>query len=451
MSRCVSSLVHPDLRRASSCDGAPMRYALDASYQRVAPDVILGGSPLRLFRLTAAGRRVADALEQATTLPDRHAALDRPADRCRRDPPGPTGRRPQAVTVVVPTFGRDAPPSPRRASVVVDDASPHPIEVPGATVIRLPRNGGPAAARNAGLATVTTPLVAFVDADVELPDRLARPAARPLRRRARRPRRAAGAHRAGRVRSGRRVRGAARLARPRPAARPCRRGQPRVVRARGGDRLPHRGHPGGRRVRRGAQVRRGRRPRLAAGRGRMAVPLRAGGGGRARGPPVAGRLAPPAVRLRHERRAAGAAPSRCAGPTAGQRVERGRVGPRRHPPPVRRHDADRRHGRGPATQAARRAPGDHGSPRRRRHVRRRGADRQRDQPGVVAARHRRRCLAARPPRRRCRADRPIGAGGLAGPVGAVRSDAPRRATWRTAPACGGGRCASARSPSCAPI
>jgi len=144
------------------------RYALDASYQRVASDVILGGSPLRLFRLTTAGRRVADALEEGTTLPDRHVALtDRLIDAgaIHPVPPPATG----AVTIVVPTFGR----TPRLAAtgiVVVDDASPHPIDVPGATVIRLPRNGGPAAARNAGLATVTTPFVAFVDADVDLPD-----------------------------------------------------------------------------------------------------------------------------------------------------------------------------------------------------------------------------------------------------------------------------------------
>src|SRR5580765_6385090 len=135
MSRCVSSLVHPDLRRASPCDGAPMRYALDASYQRVAPDVILGGSPLRLFRLTAAGRRVTDALEQGTTLPDRHAALtDRLIDAGAIHPVPSVAT--QAVTVVVPTFGR----TPRVAAagmVVIDDASPDPIEVPGATVIRL--------------------------------------------------------------------------------------------------------------------------------------------------------------------------------------------------------------------------------------------------------------------------------------------------------------------------
>lgn len=56
--------------------------------------------------------------------------------------------------------------------LVVDDASNDPTAVAhvahrhGATVLALERNLGPAGARNAGLATVKTPLVAFVDSDV---------------------------------------------------------------------------------------------------------------------------------------------------------------------------------------------------------------------------------------------------------------------------------------------
>jgi mycofactocin system glycosyltransferase len=87
----------------------------------------------------------------------------------------------EPITVVVPV--RDRPEQLRRllASiegahrvVVVDDASscPEAIEAvsveAGAELVRLERNVGPAAARNAGLAEVRTPLVAFVDSDVEL-------------------------------------------------------------------------------------------------------------------------------------------------------------------------------------------------------------------------------------------------------------------------------------------
>lgn len=88
---------------------------------------------------------------------------------------------PGTITVVVPV--RDRPESLRRllASVgdahrvvVVDDASTSPgaieaaVVAAGAELVRLDRRRGPAGARNAGLAEVRTPLVAFVDSDVEL-------------------------------------------------------------------------------------------------------------------------------------------------------------------------------------------------------------------------------------------------------------------------------------------
>lgn len=83
----------------------------------------------------------------------------------------------EQLTVVVPVH--DSPDALRRLLagltdvevVVVDDASPDPLAHSdvakefGATLIRLPVNAGPAAARNAGLCAVTTPLVAFCDAD----------------------------------------------------------------------------------------------------------------------------------------------------------------------------------------------------------------------------------------------------------------------------------------------
>lgn len=58
--------------------------------------------------------------------------------------------------------------------IVVDDASSDPqalervVQAHGATLIRLDRNLGPAAARDVGLRSVHTPLVAFVDSDVEV-------------------------------------------------------------------------------------------------------------------------------------------------------------------------------------------------------------------------------------------------------------------------------------------
>ena len=63
--------------------------------------------------------------------------------------------------------------------VVVDDASPDDTraraEALGVRVLVRATNGGPSAARNTGWRATTAPLVAFVDADVELaPDALAR-------------------------------------------------------------------------------------------------------------------------------------------------------------------------------------------------------------------------------------------------------------------------------------
>jgi mycofactocin system glycosyltransferase len=78
------------------------------------------------------------------------------------------------LTVVLPVHGRAeeldralAALRPLRC-LVVDDASPVPLapDAPHAEVLRLDENVGPAGARNAGLAKVSTPYVAFVDCDV---------------------------------------------------------------------------------------------------------------------------------------------------------------------------------------------------------------------------------------------------------------------------------------------
>lgn len=81
---------------------------------------------------------------------------------------------PAELTVVLPVHGRAdeldralAALEPLRC-LVVDDASPTPLapDASHAEVVRLDVNVGPAGARNAGLARVSTPYVAFVDCDV---------------------------------------------------------------------------------------------------------------------------------------------------------------------------------------------------------------------------------------------------------------------------------------------
>ena len=149
------------------------RYALDDSARRVDDGtVLIGGSPLSIFRLSDAGARVLERLIVGEPPPRGSERLtERLLDAGAIHPRPDHGPFTVAdVTVVIPV--RDADVSavlgtlgPVGAVVIVDDASETPIRTSGATVIRRAINGGPAAARNTGLAAVTTPLVAFVDAD----------------------------------------------------------------------------------------------------------------------------------------------------------------------------------------------------------------------------------------------------------------------------------------------
>lgn len=142
------------------------RYRLDDRARRHG-HVLIGGSPLKLFRLTEAGSHIVDRIEAGESVVA-SGLVTSLVDAGALHPVGTsTGRfTPSDVTVVTPAFG---PVRHRHDdAVVVDDGSEPPI--PDATV-RLDRNRGPGAARNAGLERVTTPLVAFVDTDVHLPDR----------------------------------------------------------------------------------------------------------------------------------------------------------------------------------------------------------------------------------------------------------------------------------------
>ena len=146
-----------------------MRFDLDSSWRRFG-SVVLGGSPLRIFRLTSAGERVAEALERADDV-DRSTLTDRLLAAGAIHPAtgaGSTGHRFAAsdVTVVTPQLGGRTAIDDGR--ITVDDGSRPPLT--GATV-SLDRNRGPAAARNAARPLVDTDLVAFVDADVDLTPR----------------------------------------------------------------------------------------------------------------------------------------------------------------------------------------------------------------------------------------------------------------------------------------
>ncbi|MCU1401553.1 MAG: glycosyl transferase family 2 [Acidimicrobiales bacterium] len=158
------------------------RYRLDPSIRRAGDGtVLLGGSPLILLRLSDAGASLVDRLasgEEPGTSPATTALIDRLLDSGLIHPIAEAANHPvpAEVTVVIPAFATIATRLAQLLEtcagahevIVVDDASPDPIgALAGATVIRRPLNGGPGAARMTGLEGITTPFVAFVDADVQ--------------------------------------------------------------------------------------------------------------------------------------------------------------------------------------------------------------------------------------------------------------------------------------------
>lgn len=160
--------------------------------------VIVGGSPLRVIRLSPRGAELVDGLWRGGPVPPGGAStalVRRLLDGgivhpTWESPPGETAGPTTAttattvttalaaeVTTVIPVRGRLDPGllaalGPVAEIIVVDDASPEAVVVPASTphgtpirVVRRAARGGPGAARNRGLDLVTTPFVAFVDAD----------------------------------------------------------------------------------------------------------------------------------------------------------------------------------------------------------------------------------------------------------------------------------------------
>ncbi len=153
--------------------------------------MITGGYPIRVLRLSPAGARHVAGWWAGTPVPGNpkaralarrlldtgiaHPLLDCP-EPASPEPAGQTG--PDDVTVVIPVRDRHAELARCLAGltggprvIVVDDRSRDPDAIQSvaaaarAGVLWRPVNGGPAAARNTGLAAAETPLVAFLDSD----------------------------------------------------------------------------------------------------------------------------------------------------------------------------------------------------------------------------------------------------------------------------------------------
>ena len=151
------------------------RFVVDVSWRRPANGtVVFAGSPIKIFRLSSGGKKVATLLERGELLPSGHESLtDRLIDAgaihrvVSADDDCPY--RLSDITVVIPAFVRSANDATQLSDlvsncigvskiVVVDDGSPHALPtLSNATVVTLATNAGPGSARNAGLAMVATP------------------------------------------------------------------------------------------------------------------------------------------------------------------------------------------------------------------------------------------------------------------------------------------------------
>ena len=153
--------------------------ALDPGGQQLDDRTLFGGSPARVLRLTGAGQRALAELRDGPVRSTAAGSLARRLTDAGLAHPRPPAlaTRPDA-TVLIPVrdrpelLGRCLTALGRRYPVlVVDDGSVHPAAVAavaarhGARLLRRAANGGPAAARNTGLAGVTSELVAFCDSD----------------------------------------------------------------------------------------------------------------------------------------------------------------------------------------------------------------------------------------------------------------------------------------------
>ena len=162
---------------------APEARLPDGYAVRLAPTVrrrpegaLLGGSPLRLVRLSARARelltgdglvvRDATGAELAGRLLDAGLAVPELSPRPADDVTVviPVRDRPEGLARLLGAL-RDDPATATLPVVVVDDGSLVPVAAESATVLRHDVARGPAAARNTGLRAATAEFVAFLDSD----------------------------------------------------------------------------------------------------------------------------------------------------------------------------------------------------------------------------------------------------------------------------------------------
>jgi mycofactocin system glycosyltransferase len=158
---------------------AGFRIEFDPTVRRVRPDLLVGGVPTRMLRLSGRG---AEALAELDAGPVRSAAAGvlarRLTDAGLAHPRPPVVVDDLDLVVIVPARDRSgsldrclSALGKRYPVTVVDDGSVDPAAIArvasrhGAALVCRSTNAGPAAARNTGLAATASELVAFVDSD----------------------------------------------------------------------------------------------------------------------------------------------------------------------------------------------------------------------------------------------------------------------------------------------
>jgi mycofactocin glycosyltransferase len=166
---------------ASTVMPMPLDFAvrLDPATKELSDGSLFGGSPARVLRLTSAGQQALAELRAGPVASAAAAALARRlTDTGMAHPVPPDGAGALDVTLVIPVRDRTTMLARCLAAVaascpvvVVDDGSADADSVAavasryGATLVRRQSSGGPAAARNAGLAGIQTDLIGFLDSD----------------------------------------------------------------------------------------------------------------------------------------------------------------------------------------------------------------------------------------------------------------------------------------------
>ena len=154
-----------------------MRFIADRSVRLIdGGHALVGGSPLRIVRLTSAGAALVAALlagEDRNLSAAENSLIDRLVDGGLLHPQPSVVPAPR-VSVVIPTRNRRVGelacslPMPDEV-IVVDDGSDPPLEVAiGSEQLRVLRHDsprGPAAARNTGWRAATGEVVVFLDSD----------------------------------------------------------------------------------------------------------------------------------------------------------------------------------------------------------------------------------------------------------------------------------------------